>query len=80
MAALNPMALISLLKGGNPQQVATQIIQNNFPNDPMMQNLLQLGQKGDINGLQQFAQEFLGKQGKDFNTEMNNLMDSIKAL
>lgn len=80
MAALNPMALLGLLKGGNPQEVASQIIKNNFPNDPMMQNLLQMGQKGDINGLQQFAQQYLGQQGKDFNTEMSNLMNMIKGL
>lgn len=80
MAALNPMALISLLKNGNPQEVATQIIQTNFPNDPTMQNLLQMGQKGDVNGLQQFALQFFGKQGKDFNKEMNSLMNEIKKL
>lgn len=80
MAALNPMMLFNLLRGGNPQEVASQIIRNNFPNDPMMQNLLQMGQKGDVNGLQQFAQQYLGQQGKDFNTEMNSLMNMIKGL
>lgn len=43
MAALNPMQLLSMLKGGNPQAVAEQIIQQNFPNDPTMQNILQMG-------------------------------------
>lgn len=80
MATLNPMQLLGLLKGGNPQQVAEQIIQENFPNDPMMQNLLQMGRKGDTQGLQQFAQQFLGNQGKDFNSEMGNLMNMIKGL
>mgnify|MGYP000777478756 CR=1 FL=1 len=80
MAALNPMQLLTMLKNGNPQVVAEQIIQQNFPNDPTMQNLLQMGQKGDTQGLQQFAQQFLGQQGKDFNREMNNLMSMIKGL
>lgn len=80
MAALNPMAMLSMLKGGNPQAVAQQIIQQNFPNDPMMQNLLQMGQNGDQQGLQQFAQQYLGQQGKDFNQEMGNLMNMIKGL
>lgn len=80
MAALNPMQLLGLLKGGNPKAVAEQIIQTNFPNDPTMQNLLNMGQKGDIKGLQQFAQQYLGQQGKDFNNEMNNLMNMIKGL
>ena len=80
MAALNPMQLLSMLKGGNPQAVAEQIIQQNFPNDPTMQNILQMGQKGDTQGLQQFARQFLGQQGKDFNSEMSNLMNMIKGL
>lgn len=80
MAALNPMMLISLLKNGNPQEVATQIIKNNFPNDPMMQNLLKWGQEGDINSLEQFAQQYFNQQGKNFNQEMQGLMESIKRL
>lgn len=80
MAALNPMELLGMLRGGNPQAVAEQIIKTNFPNDPMMQNLLQMGQKGDTQGLQQFAQQYLGQHGKDFNKEMGNLMNMIKGL
>lgn len=80
MAALNPMQLMSMLKGGNPQAVAQQIIQQNFANDPTMQNLLQMGQKGDMKGLQQFAQQLLGQQGRDFNKEMTNLMNMVKGL
>ena len=34
MAALNPMQLMMMLKGGNPQAVAQQIIQQKCPNNP----------------------------------------------
>lgn len=80
MAALNPMQLMNMLKNGNPQQVAEQIIKTNYANDPMMINLLQMGQKGDIQGLKQYAQQYLGQQGKNFDAEMNNLMQTIKGL
>lgn len=80
MAALNPIQLMNMLKNGNPQQVAEQIIKTNYANDPMMMNLLQMGQKGDIQGLKQYAQQYLGQQGKNFDTEMNNLMQAIKGL
>jgi hypothetical protein len=43
-----------------------------------MQNLLQWGQKGDINSLQQFAEQFFNQRGRNFNQEMQGLMDSIK--
>ena len=80
MAALNPMQLMNMLKNGNPQQVAEQIIKTNYANDPMMINLLQMGQKGDIQGLKQYAQQYLGQQGKNFDAEINNLMQAIKGL
>lgn len=40
MANLNPMQLMMMLKNGNPQQVAQQIIQSNFSNNPQMQQLI----------------------------------------
>lgn len=78
MAALNPMQLLTLLKGGNPQAVAEQIIQQNFPNDPNMQKLLQLGRSGNQQAIQQFAQQYFSSQGKDLNTELNNLLNALK--
>ena len=80
MAVIDPMQLMNMLKNGNSQQVAEQIIKTNFSNDPIMMNLLQLGQKGDVQSLKQFAQQYLSQQGKDFNKEMNNLMKTIKEL
>jgi hypothetical protein len=80
MANLNPMQLLLMLKNGNPQAVAEQIINQNFPNNPQMQQLLQMGKQGNTKGLEQIAQQILGQQGKDFNTEMNNLLNMIKNL
>ena len=80
MNGLNPMQLLGMLKSGNPQQVAMQIIQQNFPSDPMMQNLVKMAEEGNINGLQQYATQLFGSQGKDFNSEMNNLMSIIKSV
>ena len=80
MAVLNPMQLMMMLKGGNPKEVARQIIQNNFPNDPNMQNLLKMGETGDIQGLQKIAENMLGTQGKNFATEMQNLMQMTRNI
>lgn len=55
MANLNPMQLLLMLKNGNPQAVAEQIINQNFPNNPQMQQLLQMGKQGNTKGLEQIA-------------------------
>lgn len=80
MAAMNPMQLMSLLKNGNPRQAAMMIIQNNYPNDPMMQNLIQLGERGDTQSLQKIAQNLLGRRGMDYSAEMHNLMQAIERF
>lgn len=80
MAALNPMMIISLLKNGDPRQAAMQIIQNNFPNNPQMTQLIQMAENGDITNLQRIAEQALGAQGKNFTTEMNNLLQAVKSF
>lgn len=80
MAAMNPMQLMMMLKNGNPREVATQIIQNNYPNDPNMQNLLRMGEQGDTQSLQRIAENMLGRQGKNFSAEMQNLMQTIQNM
>lgn len=78
MAALNPMQLMMALKNGNPRQVAQQIIQTNYPNDPTMMNLVQMAERGDVQGLQKVAENVLGAQGKNFQQEFQNLMSGIR--
>ncbi len=80
MGNLNPMQLLMNLKNGNPQQVAQSIIQNNFPNDPTMQQLLKMGMNNDVQGINKFAQEYFSKQGLDFNNEMQTLMNAIRNM
>ena len=77
MATMNPMNLMMMLKQGNPRQVAMQIIQNNYPNDPRMNQLIQMADRGDVQGLQKIAEQMLGAQGKSFSAEMSNLMRSL---
>ena len=80
MAALSLVQLAAMLKQGNPQQVARQIIQQNYANDPQMQQLLSMAERNDIQGLQKAAQGIFSSQGKDFATEMQNFMQAMKTL
>ena len=80
MASLNPIQLLNLLRSGNPQAVAQQIIQQNYPNDPTMQQLLELGRQGNIQALNQFAQQFFARSGRDFQSEFNSFMASLNQI
>jgi hypothetical protein len=80
MANLNPMQLLNLLRSGNPQAVVQQIIQQNYPNDPTMQQLLELGRQGDTQAINQFAQQFFARNGRDFQSEFQTFMNSLRGM
>lgn len=75
---MNPMQLMGLLKGKNPQEMAMSMIKNSNINDPMINQLLQLAQSGDINSMNKIAENFFKGQGLDFNNEFNNFMSMLK--
>ena len=75
---MTPMQLMGLLKGKNPQEMAMSMIKNSNINDPMINQLLQLAQSGDINSMNKIAENFFKGQGLDFNNEFNNFMSMLK--
>lgn len=75
---MNPMQLMGLLKGKNPQEMTMSMIKNSNINDPMINQLLQLAQSGDINSMNKIAENFFKGQGLDFNNEFNNFMSMLK--
>ena len=77
MNNLNPLQLLTMLQSGNAEQVAKQIIAQNFANDPTMQSLVNMAEKGDTQSLQQFANKFFSERGTDLNTEMGKLMGAL---
>ena len=80
MATLNPMQLLQFLKGGDPRTVVEQIISQNYPNDPTMQQLLQLGQQGNVREIENFAKQYFARQGKSFEAELQNLMSTMGLI
>ena len=75
---MNPMQLMGQKKKKNPQEMAMSMIKNSNINDPMINQLLQLAQSGDINSMNKIAENFFKGQGLDFNNEFNNFMSMLK--
>ena len=75
---MNPMEMIDLLKGRNPQELVMSMIKNNNINDPQINELISLAEKGDTNSLTKIATDMFAKQGKNFNTEFSNFMLLLK--
>lgn len=80
MAAINSIQLLMALKSNNPQQVAQMLIQQNYANDPTMQQLFQMAMRNDVQGVNRFAQQFFAQRGLDMNEEMNKLMSTLNNM
>ena len=67
----NPMQIMQLLKGiKNPKETVFQLLKGN--NNPIMKNIVEMAEKGDAKGVENFARNYMKSQGKDFDQEFNN--------
>lgn len=52
---INPMILMQMLRGGNPQQAIMNAIRNQADDNPVLNNALDMAEKRDVKGLEQLA-------------------------
>ena len=75
---MNPMNLVSLLKGRNPQELVMSMIQGNNINDPMINDLIKYAQNNDIENVNKIAENYFNQRGMNFQKELYNLMSMLK--
>lgn len=72
MAGINPEYFLQMIRSGkNPEQLMMDFLQNQMAGSPMGDSLIQLAQRKDSQGIEQFARNYFKQQGKDFDTEFN---------
>ena len=68
---MNPLNMIKDMMGNmNPKNIAMNMLKNNT--NPIFANLIEMANKGDTKGLEQFARNYMKEQGKDFDKEFND--------
>ena len=64
---INPMQIMQMFRGGNPQQFIQQIMGNSqIMGNPMAKNVIDMAQKGDFQGIEQFGRNIAKEKGIDF--------------
>lgn len=76
---MNPMEILKTFVngGGNPQQVLMKAIGMNGNNNVMISNLMNMANKGDAKGVEQFARNYLKEKGMDFDKEFSAFMSNF---
>lgn len=70
---MNPLQMLMGMK--NPQQMVQMMMNNSqFANNPMMKNALDMYKKGDMQGLQNMAQNLAKERGTSVEDVRNSIM------
>lgn len=60
---INPMMLIQMLRGRNPQQAIMNAMRNQAGQNPVLNNALDMAEKQDAKGLEQLARNLCESNG-----------------
>lgn len=60
---INPMMLMQMLRGGNPQQAIMNAMRNQAGQNPVLNNALDMVEKQDAKGLEQLARNLCKSNG-----------------
>lgn len=74
---MNPLNMIKGMMGiSNPKDMVMNMLKNN--SNPICSNLLQMMEKGDAKGIEQFAKNVCKEKGIDFDKQFNEFMSNFK--
>lgn len=60
---INPMVLMQMLRGGNPQQAIMNAMRNQAGQNPVLNNALDMAENQDAKGLEQLARNLCESNG-----------------
>lgn len=69
---MNNINILSMIKnGGNPQQIMMNLLETQMKGTPMGDNLINLAKSGNVQGIEEFARNYVKQNGKDFDQEFS---------
>lgn len=68
---MNPLNVIKGMMGNmKPKNIVMNMLKNNT--NPIFANLIEMANKNDTKGLEQFARNYMKDNGRDFDKEFND--------
>ena len=78
MNNLNPNDILQMARKLGPRAAVMQMVNLQYQNNPQIQQLLQYAETGDMQSLNNFAQQYLGQRGIDLNQSVNDIKNSVQ--
>ena len=74
---MNPLNMIKGMMGiSNPKDIVMKLLSQN--NNPIFNNLIEMANKGDTKGVENFARNICKEKNIDFDKEFGNFTDMFK--
>ncbi len=74
---MNPLNMIKGMMGiSNPKDIVMKLLSQN--NNPIFNNLMQMMEKGDDKGIEQFARNICKEKNIDFDKQFGEFMNNFK--
>ena len=68
---MNPINMLKGMMGNmNPKNIAMNMLKNNT--NPIFANLIEMANKNDVKGLENFARNYMKDKGRDYDKEFND--------
>lgn len=75
---MNPINLIQMMKGGNPQQIVMQMMNNpQIANNPMAKNMLEMAKSGNLQGIEEMGRNIAKERGIDFDKAFSDFKNQF---
>lgn len=73
---MNPMNFLKGMMGNmNPKNIAMNMLKNNA--NPIFNNLIDMANKGDTKGVENFARNYMKSQGRNYDEEFNEFINNF---
>ena len=73
----NPISMIKMIMGKtSPKDMAISMLKNN--SNPMLSNLIDMVNKGDTKGIEEFARNICKEKNIDFDKDFTDFMNNFK--
>lgn len=74
---MNPMEMLKGMMGNmNPKNIVMKMLKNN--SNPIFANLIEMANKNDVKGLEQFARNICKEKNIDFDKQFGEFMKNFK--
>ena len=74
---INPMQIMQMIRVGNPQQAIMSMMRQQAGDNPVLNNAINMAEKGDIDGLKNLAHNLGKENGIDVDSKFNEIKNQF---